>query len=146
MNNVKIGRVLGIGVRIAGKVASERLLGEAAPQQARAAQNPPVAAPQPPTLQAQGQNAARQAKNVGKAAKQGASGFFRAFGRAGSIVWLQVTGCFFLLPVLAFTPKLWQTRMNWRSGPDHSTFLVTALFVVVFLYLGVSSFWRAGRK
>jgi hypothetical protein len=76
----------------------------------------------------------------------GAGGFFRSFRRAGSIVWLQVTGSFFFLPVLAFGPKLWQTRASWQAGPDHRTFVATAILVTVFSYLGISSFWRAGRK
>jgi hypothetical protein len=64
----------------------------------------------------------------------------------GGILWLEVTGVFFLLPVLVFAPNLWRMRANWAHGPDHSKFLVTALVVVVFFYLGVSSFWRAHRK
>ena len=86
------------------------------------------------------------ARKVGRAAQQGVGGFFRSIKRAGGIVMLQVVGCFFFLPVLAFAPKLWQTRACWKSGPDHSTFLVTAIFVAVFSYLGVTSFLRAARK
>jgi hypothetical protein len=93
-----------------------------------------------------GHEAAQTARRVGRAAQQGAGGFFRSFRRAGGIVWLQVTGSFFLLPVVAFSPTLWRTRMSWAQGPDHRTFVSSAVVVAVFLYLGVSSFWRAGRK
>ena len=73
-------------------------------------------------------------------------GFLRPFSRVGGILWLEVTGVFFLLPVVAFGPTLWRMRASWLHGPDHRTFLVTAGVVVVFLYLSVSSFWRARRK
>jgi type VI protein secretion system component VasK len=73
-------------------------------------------------------------------------GFFRPFQRVGSIIWLEVTGVFFLLPVVVFTPNLWRMRASWAAGPDHRMFLITAGVVVVFLYLGVTSFWRARRK
>lgn len=93
-----------------------------------------------------GREAATTARNVGRAAQMGAGGFFRSVRRAGGIVALQVVGCFFLLPVVAFAPKLWQTRASWQAGPDHRTFVATAIVVVVFSYLGVTSFFRAGRK
>jgi hypothetical protein len=70
----------------------------------------------------------------------------RPFRRVGGIIWLEVTGVFFLLPVIVFAPNLWRMRASWAHGPDHRTFLVTVLVVGVFLYLGVSSFWRARRK
>ena len=90
---------------------------------------------------------------VGQAAKQarggvarGMGGFLRPFKRVGGIIWLEVTGVFFLLPVIVFAPNLWRMRASWATGPDHRTFLVTALVVGVFLYLGVTSFWRARRR
>jgi type VI protein secretion system component VasK len=73
-------------------------------------------------------------------------GFLRPFGRVGRIVWLEVTGVFFLLPVVAFTPNLWRMRASWAHGPDHNMFLITTGVVLLFLYLGVTSFWRARRK
>jgi hypothetical protein len=94
----------------------------------------------------QGRSAGQTALQVGRATRQGAGGFWRTFRRAGGIVWLQVTGCFFLLPVVAFSPILWRTRLSYAHGPDHRTFVSSAILVTVFLYLGISSFWRAGRK
>jgi hypothetical protein len=77
---------------------------------------------------------------------QGIGGFLRPFRRAGSIVWLEVTGVFFLLPVLVFAPTFWRIRTSWLHGPDHKTFLLTAGIMALFLYLSASSFWRARRK
>jgi hypothetical protein len=77
---------------------------------------------------------------------QGVGGFLRPFRRVGGILWLEVTGVFFLLPVLVFAPTVWRTRLSWAHGPDHRTFVASALVVAIFLYLGVTSFWRARRK
>jgi hypothetical protein len=73
-------------------------------------------------------------------------GFLRPFRRIGGILWLEVTGVFFLLPVAVFAPKLWSTRASWAHGSDHRTFLLTTGVMAVFLYLGVSSFWRARKR
>jgi hypothetical protein len=73
-------------------------------------------------------------------------GFLRPFRRLGGILWLEVTGVFFLLPVIVFTPNLWRMRASWAHGPDHQMFLITAGVVALFLYLGVTSFWRARRR
>jgi type VI protein secretion system component VasK len=64
----------------------------------------------------------------------------------GGILWLEITGVFFLLPVVAFAPRLWDVRANWALGPDHRRFLVTAAVITVFLYLSVTSFWRARKR
>ena len=86
------------------------------------------------------------ARNLGRATQAGVGGFFRSVRRAGGIVALQVVGSFFFLPVLAFAPRLWQTRASWQAGPDHRTFVASAIVTVVFSYLGASSFWRASRR
>ncbi len=142
-----IGRALGIGLRVAGRMAGEQLAGAAqAAAQPRQQQAPNQAAPAQNMGQNAGQAARRPTVPAGKAVAQGVGGFLRPFRRVGGILWLEVTGVFFLLPVLVFAPNLWRMRANWAQGPDHRTFLVTALVVGVFLYLGVTSFWRARRK
>jgi hypothetical protein len=77
---------------------------------------------------------------------RGVGGFLKPFRRVGGILWLEVTGVFFALPVVVFGPVLWRTRLSWAHGPDHRTFLITAVIVVLFLYLSVTSFWRARRR
>lgn len=91
---------------------------------------------------AAGQAAGLTSKNVAR----GVGGFLKPFRRVGSIVWLEVTGVFFLLPVIVFAPNLWRMRASWEHGPEHRMFLLTLGVVVVFLYLGVTSFWRARKK
>jgi hypothetical protein len=135
-----IGRTLGIGLRVAGRIAGQRV---AAGAEAAAKEPPP-----PPVAAAAAQSRAsgQAAGQVTRGVARGVGGFLRPFGRVGGIVWLEVTGVFFLLPVIVFAPTLWRTRASFMHGPDHRTFLVSAALVVVFLYLGVSSFWRARRK
>jgi hypothetical protein len=124
-----IGRALGIGLRIAGRIAGEQVAGSAAAQP--------------------GATTTTQSRAAGQAAKglaRGVGGFLRPFARVGGILWLEVAGVFFLLPVIVFAPTLWRIRTSWLRGPDHWTFLVTAGIIAVFFYLSVSSFWRARRK
>lgn len=133
-----IGRVLGIGMRLAGRVAGQCISAGAE-----------IAANAPASGRPAGSGAASAGRTAGRATRglsRGVGGFLRPFGRVGGILWLEITGVFFLLPVFVFTPTLWRTRASYLQGPDHKTFVVTALVVVVFLYLGVTSFWRARRK
>ena len=123
--------MLGIGLRVAGRVAGQRM--------SAAAQAPPgspsAAGPRPRG------NAVRSADVA-----RGVGGFLKPFRRVGGIVWLEVTGVFFLLPVVVFIPTLWRTRGSWMQGPDHRTFVASAIVVVIFSYLGVTSFWRARKR
>ena len=137
-----IGRALGIGMRVAGRMVGQHIAETA--QAAATAQSQP--APNTPVQASRsGQAAPRARVQTGGLAK-GVSGFFRPFGRVGRIVMLEVVGVLFLLPVAAFSPNLWRMRASWAHGPDHNMFLITAGVVLLFLYLGVTSFWRARRK
>lgn len=136
MRPQKIGRTLGIGLRIAGRVAGQRMAANGrAGENASAAQTARDAS-------LRGRVAGRTAKGVAR----GVGGFLRPFRRVGGIVWLQVMGVLFLLPVAVFAPTLWRARASWSQGPKHQLFLVTAVVVGVFVYLSVSSFWRARKR
>jgi Ca2+/Na+ antiporter len=128
-----IGRALGIGMRVAGRIAGQRLVAGAAasPTGSTAAQN-----------RAAGQAAGRATGSIAR----GIGGFLRPFRRLGGMLWLEVMGAVFFLPVVVFSSTLWRTRASYAHGPDHRTFLVTAGIVLVFLYLSASSFWRARRR
>jgi hypothetical protein len=134
-----IGRTLGIGLRVAGRIAGQR---------AAASAEAAAGAPAQPAVDMAAQNRATglAAGQATRGVARGVGGFLRPFSRVGGILWLEVTGVFFLLPVVVFGPTLWRMRASYLHGPDHKTFLLTAGVVVVFLYLSVSSFWRARRK
>ena len=77
---------------------------------------------------------------------RGVGGFLRPFHRVGGIIWLEVTGVFFLLFVVVFAPLAWRTHPATIHGPYDRTFIASAVLVVVFLYLSITSFVRARRK
>jgi len=140
-----IGRTLGIGLRVAGRIAGQRV---AAGAKASGTQGSGGQAGQPAS-QFQPELARATGKTAGKVtrrAARGVGGFLKPFSRVGGILWLEVTGVFFFLPVAVFGPVLWKTRLSWLHGPDHRTFLITAGIVALFLYLSLSSFWRARRR
>ena len=144
MRPQNIGRVLGIGIRVAGRMAGQRIATASAPTAApQAAANVRVEAQ---AARAAGQRAGQISTQAGRGVKQGLRGLLQPFRRVGGILWLEITGVFFLLPVIVFAPMIWRTRMSWAQGPDHRTFVASTLVVAVFLYLGISSFWRARRK
>jgi hypothetical protein len=149
MKPQSIGRALGIGLRVAGRMAGQAVAGAA---QAAGSQTAPSAAagvPQDRTVpinRQAGRTAGQAAGQATHGFAQGLRGFLRPFGRVGGILWLEVTGVFFFLPVVVFGPTLWRTRLSWAHGPDHRTFLIAAGIVALFLYLSVTSFLRARRK
>lgn len=130
-----IGRTLGIGLRVAGRIAGQRLKSQAEARAAQPVAEAGVAAP-----------AAIEIGNVKRAVTEGVGGILKPIRRVGSILWLEITGAFFLLPALVFAPTLWRARLSWLHGPDHRSFWAAAVVVPVFLYLGISSFVRARRR
>jgi len=143
MRPQSIGRALGIGLRVAG----QRLAASGQASEARA----PVSAPVTLDASRAGKKAdayasGRVAGQASRGVVRGVGGLLRPFRRVGGIIWLEVTGVFFFLPVVVFAPTLWRVRTNWSPGPDPRLFLVTAAIMAVFFYMSVSSFWRARRR
>ena len=139
-----IGRVLGVGLRVAGRIAGQAIIGRRPAEQC--GERPGADRRQAPANKA-GLTARRALPGKPPAGlTRGLGGFFKPFRSVGGKIWLEVTGVFFLLPVLVFSPVVWRTRASWLQGPDHRTFVASAVIIVIFLYLGVSSFWRAGKK
>ncbi len=131
---------MGIGLRVAGRMAGHAIMGEGQPTGAATPNT------QPSALSADAATRGRVAGQTTRGVARGLGGFFKPFRSVGGKIWLEVTGVFFLLPVLVFTPVLWRTRTSWQQGPDHRTFLSATIIIAIFLYLGVSSFWRASRR
>ena len=134
-------------MRVAGRMAGQRLAVPAQPTAAapQVHQTAPVAGSADQN-RAAGQAAAGATVQAGRSVSRGVGGFLRPFRRVGGILWLEVTGVFFLLPVVVFAPTLWHAAVAYPHTSDHKTLWVTAGVVVVFLYLGISSFWRARRR
>jgi hypothetical protein len=135
-----IGRVLGIGMRVAGRIAGQRLAGTAPPATGRPMTIEGVS--EPARVRATGKTAGRATGSLAR----GVGGFLRPFGRLGGILFLEVAGLFFFIFVLVFGQTIWHARASYLHGPDHEKFLVATALMLLFLYLSVSSFWRARRK
>ncbi len=132
-----IGRVLGTGMRVAGRIAGQRV---AAASQASAQSVPS------PMVAAQARDAGRAAGQTTRGVGRGIGGFIRPFHRVGSKIWLEVIGAFYLLFALAFTRFAMLHHPAGIQGPYDRNFVIAVVILVIFLYLGVSSFWRASRK
>ncbi len=137
-----VGRVMGVGLRVAGRMAGQRL---ARPATGPSSGNAGVAQTQEDT-RIRGRQAGAATARVGGGVARGLGGFLRPFRRVGGTVFLEVAGGFFLLFVLVFGIAVWRLRSDYAHGPEHAKFLVAAGMALVFLYLGVSSFWRANRR
>ena len=145
MRPQNIGRALGIGVRVAGRIAGQRFASPAPsaaspphPNTQSVAAGPSLVSQALPQAQTAGRIVARTGPNLSK----GIGELLRPFRRVGGVVWLEATGTFFLLFAALFALRLWQ---NWSGiGAISRDFSIGA--GVVFLYLGVSSFWRARRR
>jgi hypothetical protein len=143
MEPKKVGRTLGIGVRVASNMLRERVERAAAahPTPAEAANGRARASVRPPAVKIDSKVAS---------AKRGAKAFGRAFlgpfTHAGSILWLEITGLFFALFALFFVQSVYRVRAAWRQGPEHTHLLLYVVLAVGFAWFSVSSFSRAYRK
>ena len=138
MKPQSIGRALGIGLRVAGRIAGQRLAGGA---QAVASQHATATA-----SAVQSRSAGQAAGKTTRGVAHGVGGFLRPFKRVGGILWLEVTGVFFFLFALVFGAAMFRTRPAHLHGPYDKAFVVSAAMMLVFLYLGVTSFLSARRK
>ncbi len=132
MEPTRVGRKLGIGVRVASGIFRDR-----ASQAAHSMQQ------DAPTY------AARSAQ-TGRAAAAGAKTFGKSiwgpFAHAGGVLWLEITGLFFFLFGLFFAQGAYRMRHAWHSGADQTRLLVYAVVALVFFYFTFSSFYRARKK
>jgi hypothetical protein len=161
MEPEKLGRSLGIGVRVAGRMLRDR-----ANQMSQPAPPPPQNPPQrnvstePPRQRQKTSRtessvsglhqATRKAAKVSGKAARGAKRFGEAIWgpllHAGGLLWLEITGLFFALFALFFGQNMYRVRGAWRGGPEHAHLLLYAALTAVFIWFSVSSFLRAHRK
>jgi hypothetical protein len=145
MEPKKVGRTLGIGVRVASNMLRQRVEQAAAahPGPVGAGNGRPAAAPRPapisPSLSSRAATAKRGAKAFGQA-------LLGPFTHAGSVLWLEISGLFFALFALFFVQSVYRVRTAWRQGPEHTHLLLYVLLAAVFVWFSLSSFTRAYRK
>jgi len=137
-----VGRTVGIGLRVAGRIAGQRMAAQAEAAAAAGHAVPGTVADPGVQVRAAGQTAGRATRG----AARGVGGFLRPFTRVGGILWLEVTGVFFLLFAVVFAAAAWRVRPAGLHGPFDKAFLVSCGAMVVFFYLCLSSFWRARRR
>ncbi|MGO8718564.1 MAG: hypothetical protein ACLQMO_05015 [Acidobacteriaceae bacterium] len=155
MDNVRLGRRLGIGTRLAAKVLREQAhhvasSGSASASASKAERRPRVATtsasvgPRPAV-----QRSTVPSGNIIRKAARGGRRFGRAFWKpfsaAGRALWHEVTGLFFALFALFFGQGLWRLRGAWRMGPEHRHFALDLVMTILFLYFSISAFVHARR-
>jgi hypothetical protein len=141
MEPKKVGRTLGIGVRVASNMLRERVERAAAahPPPIQPGNGRPVAAAPAVAIANRVATAKRGAKAFGKA-------FLGPFTHAGRVLWLEITGLFFALFALFFAQGVYRSRAAWRQGPEHTHLLLYCALAVAFAWFSVSSFLRAYRR
>jgi hypothetical protein len=132
MEPKKVGRTLGIGVRVASNMLRQRV------EQAAKARESRPPAPSPP-LSSRVVTAKRGAKAFGQ-------GLLGPFTHAGKVLWLEITGLFFALFALYFAQNVYRVRAAWRQGPEHSHLLLYCALAAAFAWFSFSSFARAYRR
>jgi hypothetical protein len=145
MEPKKVGRALGIGVRVASNMVRQRVAQAAAapPTPVTAAAPRPVEPAPPPRPAVPGPSKTATAKRGAKAFGQA---FLGPFTHAGSVLWLEITGLFFALFALFFVQSVYRVHTAWRQGPEHAHLLLYCVLAVGFGWFSVSSFIRAYRK
>src|SRR4051794_29158905 len=156
MDSGRLGRVLGIGTRLAAKTLVQAVDAATAP-------NPHSPSGQPTRSKTDNTAAAAAARVAGTARKvhstgQGLKEGGRRFGeavwgplaRASGALWLELTGVFFGIFAVSAAANVW--KMRWAlhetaaNHEAHSRLLISVGMLVLFGYFCFSSFLRANRR
>ena len=156
MDSGRLGRVLGIGTRLAAKTLVQAVDAATAP-------NPSASPAQPKQSQVEnagGVAAARATETAGRmrvtgrGLKEGGKRFgeaaWRPLVRASSALWLELTGVFFGIFAVFAASNAW--KMRWAlqetaaNHDAHSRLLISVGMAVVFGYFCASSFVKANRR
>jgi hypothetical protein len=128
MKPERVGRKVGVGMRVASGMLRDR-----ATQTAHSMQQ------QAPVYAERARVAKREGKRFGER-------IWGPFAHAGSVLWLEVTGLFFGLFCFYFAQNAFKLRHEWHAGPEHTKLIVYCAIALVFLYFAFSSFLGARRK
>ncbi len=160
MDSVRFGRILGKGARAAAKGLYEAVdaatapnpnAPQATPPQRQPAPQQPAATQTPMQVIAQSTAAyAAHKKAVSREAGRLGKSFLTPFARAGSVLWLEVTGTFFAVFAAIFISYVCKyraaLRLNAANADAHRHLLASAAAAALFGYFAVSSFVRARRR
>jgi len=136
------GRKLGIGLRLAAKaVRNYAEQAAATPNQSQPATMSVPAAKTSPTAKV-----SVKAKGVARGAKRFGEAVWGPMAHTGGVLWLEITGLFFVLFALFFGQNVYKFRHAYVSGPDHIHFLVYSVFTLLFAWFAFSSFYKARQK
>jgi hypothetical protein len=84
---------------------------------------------------------------LAKAVFHGLSATARSFLRVLHLLFLEVTGALFLWIALVGGFACWREYRNMQLHPEFRyKFIVAAAFTAMFVWFGLTSFWRARRK
>jgi len=136
------GRKLGIGLRLAAKaVRTYAEHAAATPNQSRSSSTSSSAGKAAPTA-----SVSAKAKGVARGARRFGEAVWGPMAHTGGVLWLEITGLFFVLFALFFGQNVYKFRYSYLSGPDHVHFLVYTVFTLLFAWFAFSSFYKARRK
>jgi hypothetical protein len=90
-----------------------------------------------------GSNMVRKSRTVNALASAGQA-TLRSVSRLGHVLWLEVTGLFFVAFAVIGGLAAWHEYSKHKALSGR--FGVAICFMVVFAWFGVSSFWRTRRK
>jgi hypothetical protein len=147
----RFGRKLGIGVRVASRMAKERAAKAAsatqtAASQTAASQATTATAPRTAPPPAPKRSYVEPARRVGEGTRRFGKAFFGPVKHISGTLWLEITGLFFALFALFFGQNAWNTRASALHGPQHPQFLLYAVVTLIFVYFCISSFVKAARR
>jgi hypothetical protein len=140
----RFGRKLGIGVRVASRMAKEHAAKASA--NAFAAPRPPESRPATPPPPRPKKNYAEPARRVGEGTRRFGQAFFGPLRNVGGALWLEITGFFFALFAVFFGQNAWRLRVAALHGPEQPRFFLYAAVTLVFLYFSISSFVKASQR
>jgi len=133
------GRKLGIGLRLAARLARDR----ASPGRAGLPIPTLAVGRSVPAIPGQ---ASLKAKGIAQGAKRFGEAVWGPMAHTGSVLWLEITGLFFALFAAFFGQSVYKFRSDWKGGPDHTHFLIYTGLTALFSIFTVSQFYRARQK
>src|ERR1700744_6570054 len=122
MEPKKVGRTLGIGLRVASNMVRERVERAAAPVPAPSTAG--TGSPRPAAPPSRSVPVSHRVATAKRGAKAFGQALLGPFTHAGSVLWLEITGLFFALFALFFVQSVYRVHTNWWQGPEHSHLLL----------------------